>query len=616
MPTPLNPLAGNALLTRSDVAAALQRVVAPLLPHFSDSGARVRLAPTGAVFDCAAADMEGYARPLWGLAPFAAGGGHFGHWPLYRRGLVNGTDPQHPDYWGTVTAVDQRMVELAAIGFALLLAPEQLWNPLQEGEKQQVAAYLRHARGLEYSANNWKFFRIILDLGLDHVGRGAADTLSEQYLGEIDRLYVADGWYRDGDTRQMDHYIPFAMHFYGLIYARYGTRQLHRDGFRDRAAAFAHQVRHWYADDGAALPFGRSLTYRFACAGFWGALAFADLEALPWGVIKGYYLRHLRWWSAHAVTDRDGVLAIGYAYPNLLMSENYNSACSPYWACKAFLPLALDEDHPFWRADEAAAPASDEMPRALPVPGMVLIASPGNTVALSCGQHNGNVRFGAEKYAKFAYASRYGFSIESDERHFDGWSADSMLALSDDGRHGRVREDNEVACIAGCLLFARWRPWHDVTVETWLVPGGAWHVRLHRITTPRPLRTIEGGFALGRVDDAVPETGAGWIRTGQDFSAIVDLSPVKRRAFRIQRGAPNTNLMAPRAWIPQLRGDIDAGVSVLVSAAVAVPDPARAQALLATIPAAPELADVIRIIERNGVMVGAMLAPAPDHQKW
>src|SRR5690606_4360265 len=120
--------------------------------------------------------------------------------------------------------------------------------------------------------------------------------------------------------------------------------------YRERAELFARDIRHWFDEDGGVLAFGRSLTYRFACGGIWGALAFADLEALPWGEIKGHFMRHLRWWAKLPIADRDGVLSIGYGYPNLLMSENYNSAGSPYWALKAFLPLALPQDHPFWQA--------------------------------------------------------------------------------------------------------------------------------------------------------------------------------------------------------------------------------------------------------------------------
>ena len=96
-----------------------------------------------------------------------------------------------------------------------------------------------------------------------------------------------------------------------------------------------------------------------------------DPKALPWGDVKGYYLRHLRWWAKLPITDRSGVLTVGFGYANLLMSENYNSAGSPYWAFKAFLPLALPASHPFWTAEEKPVPVFSE-PSPQPQPGMVM----------------------------------------------------------------------------------------------------------------------------------------------------------------------------------------------------------------------------------------------------
>ena len=96
-PVTANPLHGNPLRTRADVEKALRDLFNPVLPYFSEGGARVRLDAAAAHFDRAAADLEGFARPLWGLTPLAAGGGEFDHWELYRRGLANGTDPEHPE---------------------------------------------------------------------------------------------------------------------------------------------------------------------------------------------------------------------------------------------------------------------------------------------------------------------------------------------------------------------------------------------------------------------------------------------------------------------------------------------------------------------------------------
>jgi len=616
-PVTANPLYGNPLKTRADVEKALLDLFNPLRPYFSEGGARVRLSGTAAHFDRAAADLEGFARPLWGLTPFAAGGGEFDNWEVYRQGLTNGTDPEHPEYWGQVNATDQRMVELAAIGFTLRMLPHLVWEPLSEKAKQNLAAYLIHARQFNYADNNWKFFRVLVDLGLEECGVAFDRSLTEQYLEELDGFYLGDGWYRDGNVRRADHYIPFAMHFYGLIYAKLARNDDKRvAAYKERAQLFARDIRHWFDEDGGALAYGRSLTYRFACGGIWGALAFADIEGLPWGEIKGHFMRHLRWWSAQPIADRDGILSIGYGYPNLLMSESYNSAGSPYWALKAFLPLALPEDHPFWTAEETEA-VIDDKPVPLKHPGMVMMHTPGNVVALSSGQQvrfgrrTWHMRQGAEKYVKFAYSSRYAFSVESDDRDFDSGAFDGALALSDDGLHYRVREGNVVAKIAGDTLYAQWKPWDDVTVETWLVPANPWHIRVHRITTPRALKTSEGGFAIARADlnaDRVEEQQGRATAHGQDdVSAIVDL--LGDRKGRVLRALPNTNLIFAKSLVPQLLGTIEAGRTLLVTAAMALPVGASVDAALGKAPSAPDIAALEALVARDGVDVSVILVP-------
>ena len=66
-------------------------------------------------------------------------------------------------------------------------------------------------------------------------------------------------------------------------------------------------------------------------------------------MIKGIVLRHLRWWLKQPIFDRDGILSVGYSYPNLAMAEDYNAPGSPYWGLKTLLVLALDEATPSGR---------------------------------------------------------------------------------------------------------------------------------------------------------------------------------------------------------------------------------------------------------------------------
>ena len=564
-------LSDNPFVSRADVARAATDLFAPLLPYFSASGARVSLSATAAHFDMAAAEMEGFARPLWGIAPLAAGGGAFAHWDLYRRGLAAGTDPEHPDYWGAIAHTDQRQVELAAIAFAILLVPEHIWDPLDTSAKRNVIAYFEMARSFPFVDSNWQFFRVLIDLAL--VRCGAAPDLADSLapLERIERFFIGNGWYRDGKIRCADHYIPFAFHFYGLVYATLSGDADRAGAFRARASAFAQSFKHWCAPDGSILPFGRSLIYRFAMSGFWGALAYAGVEALPWGEIKGYYLRNLRWWADKPVLDRDGVLSIGYTYPNLLLSEGYNSSGSPYWAMKAFLPLALGADHPFWTAEESA-PEPISVPVVLPEPGMVVQHLSGHTVALSTGQQSQEWRGMIEKYGKFAYSTRYGFSVEADDRHFARAASDNMLSFSEDGMHMRMREVNQTAEIAGDKLHALWHPYDDVTVETFLIPAGDWHIRLHEVTTPRPLETAEGGFAIAKPDyGAFVETVDGIraeIATNTDVSVIVGNDA---RTGTVVSPLSNSNVMAPRTLVPQLRGRLEAGTTRLACAVLARP---------------------------------------------
>ena len=613
-PATANPIHGNALATRDDVARALLDLFAPLLPYVSEGGARVRLDAAGAHFDRAAADLEGYARPLWGLAPFAAGGGRFDHWPLLAQGLANGTDPSHPEYWGAVGDRDQRLVELAAIGFALRLVPEHLWEPQSPAAKEHITNYLLAARVREYAGNNWKFFRVMVDLALDHLGIAFDHTLTERYLDELDGFYIGSGWYRDGDVRRLDHYIAFAMHFYGLIYARLAPATDPRVArYRERARAFAPDFKAWFDADGGTVAFGRSMTYRFACAGFWAALAFAEEEALPYGELKGLYLRHLRWWAGRPIAHGNGVLSIGFGYPQLMMSESYNSAGSPYWALKAFLPLILPAEHPFWRAEEAP-PAGASEPVAMAHPGLVAMRGARTATLLSSGQENLAMRAGPEKYAKFAYSSRYGFSVEVDERGFETGAFDNCLALSEDGRHYRVRETNVSATIAGTALRAVWQPWPDVTVETTLVPAGAWHICIHGITTPRRLLAAEGGFAIrrndGDADAAEVGPGRAAVFNGTDVSVLLDLESSARRVGRAQRALPNTNLIEAKTTVPQLRGTIEPGTTHLLTAVHAAPAAKSGAALpVPAAPALPDLAALDRLFAAEGRSVSAVLVP-------
>lgn len=575
-----NSLSDNSFTKREDVVKAFHTLFEPLVSGFSPGRARVQLDLGGASFDRAAIDFEGFSRPLWGIVPYVVGGGKFDHWDLYIKGLTNGSDPDHPEYWGETGASDQRQVELAALGYALAFVPEHIWDPLDDRAKQNVITWIKHGRDQDHPECNWKFFRIMVDLGLEKVGSEYDEKSHLGYLDDIERYYIDDGWYRDGDpegeTLRIDYYNPFAMHYYGLVHSVVRPNHPLSANYKARAKSFTLQFLHWFSSDGSSVPYGRSLTYRFACGAFWGALAFANEEALPWGVIKGLYLRHWRWWSQQPIMRLDQkLLTIGYGYPNQLMCESYNSACSPYWAMKMFIPLALPSTHPFWTAQEVPFFFESSMlqvPTSLKVPGMVAIHHEDHTELLVSGPERLGMPFVEEKYGKFAYSSRYGFSVEGNTRHFYSAALDNMIGFSLDGKNFQVRSACTTALIAGSVLYCSWKPYDDCTVETWTFPVGKGHVRIHRINSRRNVQTIEGGYSIPRADfkadkKVVSDTGAS-VYGKHDASSIINLDSTFSRKPRVHEPLGNTNVMFPRTLVPQLLGEIKGNTTTVYKTAV------------------------------------------------
>jgi hypothetical protein len=483
-----------------------------------------------------------------------------------RRALLPALDPRHDWYAGPPTG--QRLVESAAIGYALAVAPHELWDPLTGRDRDVLVRWLTDATQSSPHDNNWHFFPVLAGLGLERLGIDTDARRRRTHLDRLEQFALADGWYCDGDAGGRDYYNPFAFHWYALVLAGLGALEADRaQRLTGRGAAFAEQFQHWFAADGSAVPFGRSLGYRFAQGAFWGALAFADLPALPWHRVRGLADRHLAWWWRRPIAAEDGLLTVGYGYPNGGIVEQYLGAGSPYWSTKFFLPLALPPGHPFWTAagDPAGTPAADEDGvSAQPAPRAVLSRHRGDVVLLNGQGWRDWARGGAAKYAKFAYSTRAGFSVPAGDRSLAAGAFDSMLALSDDGgRRWRAREEVDDAGVEDGVVWARWSPWPDVTVQTWLEPSrDGWHVRRHRLVTARALAAAEGAFSLPvsePVSDLVPVDGPGrcGVRSGGLTTVIVDLDG--SRAGELVVPYAGTNVLHPRTVLPMLRADLPPG---------------------------------------------------------
>ncbi|MBQ7794558.1 MAG: DUF2264 domain-containing protein, partial [Clostridia bacterium] len=117
------------LNTKIDFQQCLKKIVQPVKKCYTSGKAGINCGATGVFYGNSIALMEGFARILWGLAPFWCGGGQDDEFErTYLEGIINGTDPDNDEDWGELGEVDQRMVETAAMGLALILCPDKIWT--------------------------------------------------------------------------------------------------------------------------------------------------------------------------------------------------------------------------------------------------------------------------------------------------------------------------------------------------------------------------------------------------------------------------------------------------------------------------------------------------------
>ncbi|CRK41642.1 hypothetical protein BN1723_018847 [Verticillium longisporum] len=512
--------------------------------------------------------------------------------------------------------VDQRMVETESISFTLLSNPDIVLKAMSQTARNNLVAWLSGMNGKRMPENNWRWFRVLSNLALTKVlGVPANDvqTQVDKDFAMLDSFYVGEGWSSDSlwsDGRaQADYYSgSFAMQFAPLLYVYFVGGDSERvTRYRRHANEFATKYWRYFDRDGAAIPFGRSMTYRFAMAAFWAVAALVKLGALSMPVTKGLLLRHLRWWAAPeraTMFHTNGCLSIGFLYPNMYQSEDYNSPQSVYWCLKPFVVLALGAGDEFWQCEEEVHPADLPSPAFQPAeviwpPRQILVNDSVHHYLLSSGQ--GTVKpFKAReaKYGKLAYSSTFGFSVPTGTL-LHQLAPDSTLAVSiDNGESWSLRQspfDVELVQVktrdgTSSGITSRWKPWSylDIIIDTTLIsspvtfPG--WHFRIHKLnysslpSWTASLQVVDGGFAIASTTEKglfLPEA------TQVDFdgtecysvsakerrclvvsrkgaSGIADLSSASvaeelSTSAEVLRPDPNTNLMASRTQIPMLR---------------------------------------------------------------
>jgi hypothetical protein len=556
------------LHSKSDFQALFADITTPLQPYYTPKKSGLNLGLTATRFDHRAIEFEGFSRVLWGLAPLLAGGGVMEELEqTYLTGFQVGSDPNSDEYWGDHEDFGQRFVDMAAVGYALLLAPDRFWEPLPDEAKDNLYNWLRGINEYKLPACNWVMFLVIVNLAFKKLGKDWNQEKLKCSLELIESFYLGDGWYQDGDSGHKDYYVSFAIHFYNLIYIREMKQEdpLRCKQFKERAEVFGKQFIYWFDEDGLGIPYGRSLAYRFSQVSFFSACLIAGAEPFSIGVMKGLIVRNLQDWMNRSIFDSQGILSIGYGYPNLYMSEFYNSPGSPYWALKTFAVLMLPDDHPFWSVE--AEPMPDLAKQLLlPKAQMLIRRYPYHATAFVPGIYSINA-YGQypAKYSKMAYDTKFSISVSKSNYMLHEAACDSMLAfrIYDYIYVRRICREYEVT---EEKVYSKWIPYSGITVETIVRPTEDGHLREHVIDSEIDCEAFDCGFAVKiELKHERLREESNWSQVENDWSNCKVTSLAGGGKGYIIPLEPNTNLLHQMTRIPSVHYVVKRGKNKFVT---------------------------------------------------
>ncbi|WP_077623000.1 DUF2264 domain-containing protein [Sediminibacillus massiliensis] len=312
--------------------------------------------------------LEAMARLLAGMAPWLEGEAegeeeqlreYYGR--LAREAISAGTDPDSPDYMNFEEDY-QPIVDTAFLAQAILRAPIELWQKLDDRTKSHVADALKATRTRKPFFSNWLLFSAIIEAALYKIGEPDWDPVRVDYaLKQMEQWYAGDGMYNDGPLFRFDYYNSYVIHpmLVDIIEAvgpEYSDWKAEKEEIMRRARRYAAIQERLISPEGTFPPTGRSLAYRF------GAFHLLAQQALRRQLPDSISPEQIRcaltavmkrtMEAAGTFTD-EGWLTIGFCGHQPDIGEGYISTGSAYLCSLIFLPLGLPASDSFWSGPHA-----------------------------------------------------------------------------------------------------------------------------------------------------------------------------------------------------------------------------------------------------------------------
>ncbi|MDB2499522.1 DUF2264 domain-containing protein [bacterium] len=492
------------------------RLLAPLESLMESGRADLPIAGQASDHDLNADRVESFARPLllfvhWrhSLDQNTEDGDtekaeEMGEW--FRKALILGTDTESDQFWGWSSNFHQHSVEMGLLVIGFELSRDWLWNALSSDEQQQVLAWLESDVGNGHHWNNHMFFGIFVMEFLLKEGRGFPSyrAVIERWYEELESMYLGEGWFMDGMNESVDFYNAYAWHYYSLWWIRlYGASNQKRcEWWKEKTKLFLENYSLFFSAQGEQAAFGRSITYRFNVTAPFGMAQWMGVSPVNPGLAREICEKNMDFFFEKPIFQEQGCLSLGWYDMFEDMVEVYSCGGSPYWAAKAFSPLLLPLDDPFWSASAEPLPAelSDSVV-AYPSPGLIVRTVGGESEIINVSSQiaSTNIRFGTWKWGRLSYRSGTGFLITRDA---DQYPLDAGLTATNAskglvlGRHYtapvKVAEDS-MACL---YSLGHKSEQSQTSIETRMWWKGGWQLIVHRYISHQETLLRHGSYAL------------------------------------------------------------------------------------------------------------------------
>lgn len=313
--------------------------------------------------------LEGLCRTLFVAAPLLKDDpdltiGAISVAEYYRRQILNLLDSTHASFIPHRKkdgGPSQILVEFGALGISLFVAPEVLWEPLSQEDKDRLAATMISYGDGPTVPSNWKFFNIFVLSFFKDQGYQVNEALLREYLLKSLEHYRADGWYNDAPA--YDYYSMWAFQLYGALWAEVFGNEYYPEiatqflnNFQDLNGNYPYL----FSESGEMIMWGRSISYRMGSISPFPFMGQLKDQNINYGWLRRISSGVMLQFMQHPEFMKDNVPTLGFYGHFEPAVQVYSCRGSVYWMGKAFLGLLIPDDNPFWTAKENNGPWESE----------------------------------------------------------------------------------------------------------------------------------------------------------------------------------------------------------------------------------------------------------------